>query len=294
MTPVGLHLPLPVNLFEFLRHGDAWKYLSIILPMSALDTIVSLQILESVKVAGDDYETRPSLLVNGLATLVAAGFGSCFPTTLYFGHMAHKAYGARIGYSILNGGAVMLICVMGLISPLLHVIPLEVVAIVIVWFGLVMVAQAFQEIPKSHCIAVAFGLLPMLASWGLQLVDLAVRKGGSTLLATAAQFGDELAIYGLIAMSQGALLVSMIWAAAIAQMLERKFLSAAVWLMAGSVLSFFGVIHAYTLTAVGVENKLGLFAAPEFTLSYAACAAFLVGCYFYNRKWPSPMESSAV
>ena len=63
------------------------------------------------------------------------------------------------------GAAVMLICVTGLISPLLHVIPLEVVAIVIVWFGLVMVAQAFQEIPKSHCIAVAFGLLPMLASW---------------------------------------------------------------------------------------------------------------------------------
>jgi adenine/guanine/hypoxanthine permease len=292
IAPVGLHLPRPVNLFEFMRHGDGWKYLSIILPMSALDTIVSLQILESVKVAGDDYETRPSLLVNGVATLVAAAFGSCFPTTLYFGHMAHKAYGARIGYSILNGAAVMLICVTGLISPLLHVIPLEVVAIVIVWFGLVMVAQAFQEIPKSHCIAVAFGLLPMLASWGLQLVDLAVRKGGSSLLATASQFGDELAIYGLIAMSQGALLVSMIWAAAIAQMLERKFLSAAAWLMAGSALSFFGVIHAYTLTAAGVENKLGFFVAPEFKVSYAACAVFLVGCY--DRKWPSAVESSAV
>jgi hypothetical protein len=49
----------------------------------------------------------------------------------------------------------------GIDSPILHFVPLEVVAIVTVWFGLVMVAQAFQEVPKSHCIAVAFGLLPM-------------------------------------------------------------------------------------------------------------------------------------
>src|SRR5712671_8002523 len=141
--PLGIHLPRPVNVFEFLRQGEGWKYLSIILPMSALDTIVSLQILESVKVAGDDYPTWPSLLVNGLATLGAAAFGSPFPTTLYFGHMAHKAYGARVGYSILNGVATLLICITGLISPILHFVPLEVVAIVIVWFGLVMVAQAF-------------------------------------------------------------------------------------------------------------------------------------------------------
>jgi adenine/guanine/hypoxanthine permease len=288
MLPLGLHLPRPLNIFEFLRYGEGWKYLSIILPMSALDTMVSLQILESVKVAGDDYPTRSSLLVNGLATLAASLFGSPFPTTLYFGHLAHKAYGARIGYSILNGVATLLICITGLISPILHFVPLEVVAIVVVWFGLVMVAQAFQEIPKAHCIAVAFGLLPMLASWGLQLVDLALRTGGSNLLDAAPKFGDELAIYGLIALSQGALLVSMIWAAAIAYMLDRRFVSAAGWLLSGAVLSFFGLTHAYSLTSAGVANKLGIFAAPEFTVSYAAAALFLVACHFYNRRFPSP------
>ncbi len=288
LSPLGFHLPQPVNLFEFLRHGQGWEYLSIILPLSALDTIVSLQILESVKVAGDDYATRPSLLVNGLATLAAAAFGSPFPTTLYFGHLAHKAYGARVGYSILNGVAVLLICVTGLISPILHFVPLEVVAIVIVWFGLVMVAQAFQEVPKSHCIAVAFGLLPMLASWGLQLVDLALRKGGLSLLQAAPTFGDELAIYGLIALSQGALLVSMVWAAAIAYMLDRRFLHAAGWLLAGSVLSFFGVIHAYDLSPAGIVNKLGIFVAPAFCISYAGAALFLAACHFYNQRYPSP------
>jgi AGZA family xanthine/uracil permease-like MFS transporter len=292
LAALGIHLPRPVNVFEFLRQGEGWKYLSIILPMSALDTIVSLQILESVKVAGDDYPTRPSLLVNGLATLGAAAFGSPFPTTLYFGHMAHKAYGARVGYSILNGVVTLLICITGLISPILHFVPLEVVAIVIVWFGLVMVAQAFQEIPKSHCIAVAFGLLPMLAAWGLQLVDLALRKAGSSLLQAAPSFGEELAIYGLIALSQGALLVSMVWAAAIAYMLDRRFLPAAGWLLAGAVLSFFGLIHAYELNSAGIVNKLGIFAAPGFAVSYAAGALFLVGCHFYIRRFPSAAQNS--
>lgn len=279
--PVGFHLPQPVHLIDFIRNSEGWKYLSIILPMSALDTIVSLQILESVKIAGDDYRTMPSLLVNGVATLGAAAFGSPFPTTLYFGHLAHKANGARIGYSILSGATNMLICVTGVISPIQRWVPLEVVAIVIVWFGLVMVAQAFQEVPKSHCIAVVFGLLPMLASWALELVDLALRKAGSSLFEAAPRFGDELAIYGLIALSQGGLLVSMIWAAAIAFMLDRRLLASAAWIFAGAILCCFGFIHAYKLTPQGVENHIGLFVSPAFAVSYVLAATFLLLCHSY-------------
>jgi adenine/guanine/hypoxanthine permease len=293
IAPLGLYPPRPLNVFAYLRLSEGWTYLSIILPLSALDTIVSLQILESAKVAGDDYATQPSLLVNGLATLGAAVFGSPFPTTLYFGHLAHKGYGARIGYSILNGVATFLICVTGLISFILHFVPLEVVAIVVVWFGLVMIAQAFQEVPKSHCIAVAFGLLPMLASWGLQLVDLGLRKAGSSLLQAAPRFGDELPIYGLIALSQGTLLVSMVWTAAIAYMLDRKFLHAGAWLLAGAALSCFGLIHAYALTEGGVANRLGFLVAPEFTLSYAAAALSMVAFHVYARRSSAALDNSA-
>jgi AGZA family xanthine/uracil permease-like MFS transporter len=274
MAP-AIYLPHLINLFAFLRHTEGWKFLSIILPMSALDTIVSLQVLESVQVAGDDYPTMPSLLVNGLATLAAALFGSPFPTSLYFGHMAHKALGARWGYSILSGTATMLLCLSGMVVPVLRVVPMEVVAMIVVWFGLVMVAQAFTEVPKSHAIAVAFGLIPILASWAVGLIDLALRKGGSSFLQGAPRFGDELPIYGLIALSQGALLVSMIWTAAIAFMLDRRFLPAAAWLFAAAGLSCVGLIHAFRITDQGVETVIGIFAAPAFAMSYLAAAAFL-------------------
>lgn len=284
MVTPGFYLPRPVNVFGFLSHPQGWAFVSVIVPMSLLDTICSLQILESVKVAGDDYRTRPSLLVNGLATILASCFGSAFPTIPYFGHMGYKAMGARSAYSTMSGVCMMTVCVTGIVPLVLQFVPLEVVAIIVVWFGLVMMGQAFTEVPKPHAIAVAFGLIPMLAGWALELVDTALRTAGSSLLECAPKFGGELSVYGLIALSQGSLLTSMLWAAAIVYMIERRFLAAAMWLGAGAVLSCFGLIHAYVLTAQGVENRLGWWVAPEFSVSYALGALFLVGCHFYHGR----------
>jgi adenine/guanine/hypoxanthine permease len=283
----GIYLPRPVAIFTFLHEGYGWEFFSVIFPLSLLDTIVSLQILESVAIAGDDYATRPSLLMNGAATLLAATLGSPFPTSLYFGHMAYKGFGARSGYSILSGSAVAVICMTGLVGPILHFVPLEVVAMMVIWFGLLTVGQAFTEIPRSHAIAVAFGLIPPLAQWALQAITLTATEAGTNLSAIAPKFGDQFAIYGLIALSQGALLISMIWAAAIASMVERKFLTASAWILAGSLLSAIGLIHAYRLTPGGIANELGWFAAPQFTLAYAAAAAFLVCCHWYSKREPS-------
>lgn len=283
-TPPGFYLPRPANLFAFLSHEQGWKYLSVILPMSLLDLIVSLQVLESVAVAGDNFRTVPSLLANGVSTLAASLFGSPFPTITYFGHMAYKDMGARAGYSILNGFVMMAVCVTGLVPIVLQFVPVEVVAIIVVWFGLVMMGQAFTEVPKAHAIAVAFGLIPMLASWALEILDTALHVGGSSLQQAAPLFGDQLPIYGLIALSQGSVLTSMVWAAAIVYIVDRRFLLAAVWMGAGAVLSGVGMIHAYKLTAAGVENRLGLGAAPEFMWSYALGALFLVGLWFCLRR----------
>ena len=287
LLPPGIYLPRPVNLYGIIVTGEGWRYASIFLPLSLLDTIVSLQILESVRLAGDDYPTRPSLLVNGLATLLGAALGSAFPTTLYIGHNAHKANGARIGYSILGGIVSAALCLTGLVPAVLRFIPLEVVAFAVVWFGLAMVGQAFQEVPATHTVAVALGLVPMLAQWITQIVDLAIRKSGSDLATIAPRFGSELAIYGMISLGQGALLVSMIWAAALVWMIERHFLRASAWMLVAAILSCFGVIHAYRLSPQGIENRLGWWVTPDFTLSYLAAALFLLACHAYARNRPT-------
>jgi AGZA family xanthine/uracil permease-like MFS transporter len=275
-----------MNLYQIFVTGEGWRYASVFLPLSLLDTIVSLQILESVKIAGDDYPTKPSLLVNGLATIVGAALGSAFPTTLYIGHNAHKANGARIGYSILNGITSAILCLTGLVPVILRIVPLEVVAFAVVWFGLAMVGQAFEEIPKAHGVAVALGMVPILAQWVTQMMDVAIRKTGGDWVTVAPRFGNELSIYGLIALGQGGLLISMIWSAALVWIIDRQFKQAAAWMLAAAVLSCFGVIHAYRITSGGIENRLGWWVSPEFTLSYLAAAMFLLICNSYARNRP--------
>ena len=281
---VKLYLPHVVNIFALFREPSYLPFLAIIVPLAALDTLASLMILESVKVAGDDYATRPSLLMNGLGTIATACLGSPFPTTLYLGHAAHKANGARSGYSVLNGLVTIALCTTGVLPVVLHFVPLEVAAPVVVWFGLITVAQAVTEVPFQQAIAVILGLVPALSQWATSIADTVARKAGSSLMEVAPRMGGDLALGGLIALGQGSLLTSMIWSAALAFMIQRRFAPAAGWLAAAAVLSAVGVIHAYRLSPNGVESLIGWWVAPEFTLAYAAGAVFVLGCSWYARR----------
>ncbi len=153
-----------------------------------------------------------------------------------------------------------------------------------VCFGLVTVGQAFAEVPKTQTIAVAFGLIPMLAQLVAGIADTVVRAAGSSLAEILPRMGAELALGGLIALGQGGLLTSILWAATLALVIDRRFVAAAGWLAGAAVLADFGVIHAYTLTSNGVEGRIGWDAALEFALSYAAGAIFLLLCAWYARR----------
>jgi hypothetical protein len=85
----------------------------------------------------------------------------------------------------------------------------------------------------------------------------------------------------------------MVWAAATSHLLDRSFLAAAAWFLAGSFLSFFGLIHAFVFTSAGLENNLGFGTDWPFALSYALAALFLAGCQLYSRRLARPEEPAA-
>ena len=149
---------------------------------------------------------------------------------------------------------------------------------VIVWFGLVTVGQAFTEVPANQAVAVAMGLIPMLAQWATSLLQTVLEKAGSSIAAVMPRMGSELALGGLIALGQGGLLTSLLWAAALALAVQRKFALSAAWLGVAAILSAFGVIHAYSLTPSGVVGNIGWWVAPDFACAYAAGAVLLLGC----------------
>lgn len=282
--PIALafHLPVPMlgDAWSILVDPRGYRYLAVILPMGLFNVIGSLQNLESAEAAGDRYETMPSLLANGVAPIASALFGNPFPTTIYIGHPAWKAMGARRGYSILNGVAVTVLCLLGALPLVLRVVPIEAALGILLWIGLVMTAQAFKEVPREHALAVALGLIPSLAAWALVEIETAARAAGSSLYEIAPRLGADFALNGIIALSQGFLPTSMILSAILVFAIDRRFLRAAAWACAAAALSMLGLMHAYDLTPLGVVNRFGLAAAPGFGAMYGLSAAFLATLHF--------------
>jgi AGZA family xanthine/uracil permease-like MFS transporter len=293
VEPVQLGLRLPQGsvgaLWSFITQQDGLRYLGIILPMGLFNVIGSLQNLESAEAAGDRFSTRSSLLANGLGGLAAAALGSPFPTTIYIGHPGWKAMGARWGYSLLNGVVITALCLSGGVGLVLKVVPMEAMIGILLWIGIIIAAQAYRDVPRLHFLGVAFGFIPALAAWLLLNIETTLRVAGSSLYEAAAKFSPgDLALNGVFALNQGFILTSMLFAALLVYAAERQWLKAAAWALAGSALSYFGLIHAWSLTPLGLQSKLGPGSAPGFALAYLGVAVLALGLKFLARADGGP------
>jgi len=293
---VGLYLPVPVlgDMVAGLTHPLAMDFLvPVMLPMGLFNVLGSLQNIESAEAAGDSYPTMPSLAVNGAGSVVAALLGSCFPTTIYIGHPGWKGLGARSGYSVLNGVFFAFLAFFGLTWAINAIIPMEAGMAIVLWIGIVMAAQAFQATPDDHAPAVATGLFPAIAAWGLLIVGQVLGAAnfatgdfsmGSTILSHPEAFeAAGLHLDGLVAISQGFMLTCMIWAAAAACLIDRTFLRAAAWVGIGAVFSFFGFMHAGTMTPAGGVYDIGLGTGWQWSVGYLLCGGFFVAMHYWVR-----------
>ena len=112
---------------------------------------------------------------------------------------------------------------------------------------------------------------------------------GKSLFDVADHFGSSLYIRGVIFLSQGFLLTSMIFSTVMVFMTERKFLKAAEWLFAASAFSFIGLIHGYRLTAAGgLQNNFSFPAAPEFGILYLLVGVILLLLHYRQKSDSKP------
>lgn len=282
---VGLKLPrlALADIATSISSGDLLLYLSVIVPMGVVNVVGSLQNIESAEAAGDRFETAPALAANGIGTLAAAAFGSCFPTTIYIGHPGWKAMGARRGYSVLGGLFITALCLTGTVGVLSWLVPIEAGMAIVIWIGIIIVAQAFEASPRRHMPAVAVGLLPGIAAWGTLMMKQGLRVGGYGS-PSGPSFGAELepalamfdvSARGAFALEQGFIFTAMVLAATTAEIIDRRFGHAAMWCASGAFMSWFGLIHAYSYTPGDTFVKLGWGVGAEWALAYALAAAFL-------------------
>lgn len=245
------------------------SYIGIIIPMGLFNLVGALQNLESAEAEGDRFAEMPSLTVNGIGTLVGAAFGSCFPTTIYIGHPGWKRLGARTGYSLLNGIVISAMCVTGLIQTFSLIVPLESVIGILLWIAIVITGQAFVAVPPKHALAVALGIIPAIAAWGLLVMKNAMQSAGTGPgLVGIEGMAPQAHVGGLYALSSGFLLVSMGLAAMGVMMIERRLKAAAGWAWVLAVLSFFGVVHAWNPQDLNQEYVLGIGTGWRYAVAY--------------------------
>jgi len=277
--------PAVRSLVEILRSEHLLRHLSVIIPMGVLNVVGSLQNIESAEAGGDSYSTPASLSANGVGSILASLFGSCFPTTIYIGHPGWKAMGARSGYSLINGVFIGILCFTGTVSWVIRAIPLEAGIGILLWIGVVICAQAFQVTPRHHAPAVAFGLFPCLAAWGTMMVESGLRAAGlSFVQVIELQAQGVLLLHGMLSLQQGFLFSAMIFAAIAVYLIEADFLRACLWALVGAVCSYLGFIHAYRLAPAGIVPLIGWGAAKTFAANYFFVAAFFLLIHAWRRN----------
>ncbi|MBN1491084.1 MAG: NCS2 family permease, partial [Phycisphaerae bacterium] len=231
---------------------------------------------------------------NGLGTIAAACFGSCFPTTIYIGHPGWKGLGARAGYSTLNAVFFTLIGLTGTVAVINSVVPIEAGIAIVLWIGVVITAQAYQATPSEHAPAVAVGLFPAIAAWGATVVigvfSIANGQTMQEILANnqAAEASGFL-LHGMNLLERGYIFTCMILAAISAFLIDRKFAHAAAWALVAAVLTFLGLMHAYQLNGNVVDYYLVGTELPEGAVGFAArpigLAYLLLAGLFAAMAW---------
>lgn len=285
-TNFGFSVPLPAVDHVF----SGFQFLGVILvtaiPFGIYDLVEAMDNVESAAVAGDSFPTTRVLTADGVVSLIGCLMGNPFINAVYIGHPGWKAMGGRIGYSAATGIVVILLSWFGIISLAVAVIPVVAISPILLYIGMLIGAQAFQETPKSHAPAIILAFTPHLAAWGKGQIDNALGAAGTNAAAIGLdKLGQSGVLYhGLEVLGGGAILAGLILGAIAVFMIDRQFVKAGAFAFAGAVLTFFGFMHG---------EKIGIGQTPVVAISYLAVAIIMVAVAKLTvvlPKAPEPQE----
>jgi len=283
----GFSVPLPAVDHVFA----GFEFLAVILvtaiPFGVYDLVEAMDNVESAEAAGDAYPTTRVLTADGVVSLIGCLMGNPFINAVYIGHPGWKSMGGRIGYSAATGLMVIALSWFGIIAMLLALIPVVAISPILLYIGMLIGAQAFQTTPKEHAPAIVLALTPHLAAWAKVLVDGALAAAGTNAAAVGYdKLGNVGVLYhGLELMGGGAILTGLVLGAIGVFVVEREFVKAAGFALAGAVLTYFGFMHG---EAVGIGSGLGV--TPSISLGYLLVAGVLLYC---KRLMEAPTEARA-
>jgi AGZA family xanthine/uracil permease-like MFS transporter len=152
---------------------------------------------------------------------------------------------------------------------------------ILVYVGLEITAQTFRATPPRHYPALALAALPALAA--LAAIPLNQALGGRE----PASIDAGVVVLTLRCLANGFIVTSLLWAAALAALLDRQLGRSALYLLVAAVFALFGIIHSPLASApVKWPSEVLALLPPDprfrcqspyhWAAGYLLCAAFLL------------------
>jgi adenine/guanine/hypoxanthine permease len=268
---------------------QALASLPIMLPFALATIVGGIDCTESAAAAGDEYDTRTILLTEGLASMAAGACGGVIQNTHYIGHPAYKAMGGRAAYTLATAVFVGAAGLFGWFTHLFDWLPEAAAFAILVFIGLEIAAQSFRATPARHFPAVALAVLPALAY-------LAMIPMNQALYGREPDVHAVVAVQSLRCLANGFIVTSLLWASALAALLDKRLLRAAAYLGVCAVCSLFGIIHSpldpaaialpQTIFAQMPDDPAILCQSPfHWAAAYGLAAGLLVVLSFFGEGY---------
>jgi AGZA family xanthine/uracil permease-like MFS transporter len=271
----GFSFPIPV--VGLVIGGLQWSFLKTILvtaiPFGIYDLVEAMDNVVSASAAGDEYPTTRVLTADGVVSLIGCLMGNPYINAVYIGHPGWKAMGGRIGYSAATGLMVIVLSWFGVISLMTAVIPVVAISPILLYIGMLIGSQAFQESPHKHAPAIVVALFPSIAAWGKLQIDNALGAISNIHHVTPEMVGSMAQVgimyKGLSILGGGSILAGVVLGSVTTFIIDREFSKAAGFAAAGAVLTFFGLMHG---------EEVGAFQNPTVVVAYFVVAGVLLAC----------------
>lgn len=244
--------------------------LTVVLPITLYNAIETMNNVEAMEAAGDKYDVRECQAVDGAGTMIGALFGGVFPTTVYIATVGAKWMGAGRGYSILNGAVYAIATMFGLIAALAAIIPVSVVAPILVFVGMSMIATAFQSNDTRYYPAVALAMLPYFANYVMTRFN----RGAEEVVTDIST--------AIVSLGQGAMFTAILLGAMTVSVIDQQFRKAAIFAAVAAGFSFVGLMHA---------PKLAFNASPDFMAGYLVMGLFFSWFAFKGAEQERPLPA---
>lgn len=211
------------------------KYIAIVFPIALASFVETIENVEMAHLIGDSYNVKEAMLADGIGTCIGAIFGSVIPTTVYIGHVRHKAAGARWFYSVLNAFVYFIIMMSGLIAPLFYSIDQVSVGCILITVGLTIVQTAMEVSASRHYPCLMIGIMFALSEM------IYFDHFDETVRVSTRSIGR---MKGVMNMAPGGgIMCSLVVTAFLCDVVDSRYGRAAVWCLLAALFSFFGLMH---------------------------------------------------